>query len=94
MVIEIEIDYTGGTDKDKTLDSTIGDSHKTDNMDVIVGEEGIDIKIMTIEIEADKTLEETSVMLDVTIGKGVEQEKEVWHQGEMTVEDMIVQMQI
>ena len=64
-------------DKDKTLDPTIGDSHKTDNMDVIVGEEVIDVKIMTVEIEGDQTLEETSVMTDMTIGKGVEQEKEV-----------------
>ena len=63
-------------------------------MDVMVGEEVSDVKIMTVEIEGDKTIEETSVMTDMTIGKGVEQEKEVSHQGEMTVEDMIVQMQI
>ena len=30
-------------------------------------------QIMTIEIEADKTLEETSIMIDMTVGKGVEQ---------------------
>ena len=47
---------------------------------------------MTLEIKGDQALEETSVMTDMTIGKGVEQEKEVWHQGEMTVEDRIVQM--
>ena len=84
-MIEIEIDHTVGIDKDKTLDLTIGDNHKTDvyNMDVTIGEEAIDIKIMTIEvtveIEGDKTLEETSVMTDMTveIGIGAEQEKEV-----------------
>ena len=32
---------------------------------------------MTVEIEGDKTLEETSVMTDMTIGIEVEQEKEV-----------------
>ena len=45
------------------------------------GEEVIHAKIMimemTVEIEGDKTLEETSVMTDMTIGIGVEQEKEV-----------------
>ena len=81
MVIEIEIDHTVGTDKDKTLDPTIGDNYKTDSMDVIVGEEVIDVKIMTIEmtvdIEGDKTIGEASVMTDTTIEIGVEQEKEV-----------------
>ena len=46
-----------------------------------VGEEVIDIKIMiiemTVEIEGNKTLEEASVVIDMTIGIGVEQEKEV-----------------
>ena len=60
LVIEIEIDHTVGTDKDKTLDPAIEDSHKTDNMDVIVGEEVIDVKIMiieiTVEIEGDQTI--------------------------------------
>ena len=48
----IEIDHTVETDKDKTLDSTMGDNHKTDiyNMDVTVGEEVVDIKIMIIEM--------------------------------------------
>ena len=32
---------------------------------------------MTVEIEGDKTIEKTSVMTDMTRGKGVEQEKEV-----------------
>ena len=61
----IEIDHTVETDKDKTLDPSTGDNHKTDiyNMDMTVGEEVIDVKIMiiemTVEIEGDKTLEET-----------------------------------
>ena len=81
MVIEIEIDHTVGTDKDKTLDPTIGDNYKTDNVDMTVEEEVIDVKIMTIEmtveIEGEKTLGEASVMTDMTIEIGVEQEKEV-----------------
>ena len=81
LVIEIEIDHTVGTDKDKTLDPTIGDNYKTDSMHMIVGEEVIDVKFMTIamtvEIEGDKTLGEASVMTDTTIEIGVEQEKEV-----------------
>ena len=32
---------------------------------------------MTVEIEGDKTLEETSAMTDMTIGIGAEQEMEV-----------------
>ena len=86
-------------DKDKMLDLTIGDNHKTDvyNMDMTVAEEVIDTKIMTIEmtveIEGDKTLEKTSALTDMTIGIGVEQAKEVWYKGEMTAEDMIVQIQ-
>ena len=71
MIIEIEIDHIVGTDKDKTLDPTIGDSHKTDNVDVTVGEEVIDIKIMikemTVEIEGDKTLGKASAITDMTI---------------------------
>ena len=60
MVIEIEIDHSVETDKDKTLDLTIGDNHKIDvyNVDMTVGEEVIDIKIMiiemTVEWEGDK----------------------------------------
>ena len=84
FVIEIKIDHTVETLKDKTLDLTIGDNHKTDayNVDMTVGEEVIDAKIMitrvTIEIEGDKILEETLVMTDMTVetGMGVEQEKE------------------
>ena len=36
LVIEIEIDHSVETDKDKTLDLTVGDNHKTDiyNMDI------------------------------------------------------------
>ena len=70
-------------DKDKILDLTIGDNHKTDahNMDMAVEEEVIDIKIMiiemTVEIEGDKTLGEASIMTDMTIGIGVGQDKEV-----------------
>ena len=100
MVIEIEIDHSVETDKDKTLDLTIGDSHKRDtyNVDMTGGEEAIDIKIMiiemTAEIEGDKTLGEASIMTDQTIEIGVGQGKEVWHQGEMIIEGMIVQKQI
>ena len=38
---EIEIDHTVETDKDKTLDLTVGDDHKIDryNTDMTVGEE-------------------------------------------------------
>ena len=80
-----EIDYSVETDKDKTLDPTIGDNHKTSthNMDMTVGEEAIDIKIMivemTVKIEADKTLGETSIMTNMTIGIEVGQDEEVWH---------------
>ena len=60
------------------------DNHKTDiyNMDMTIGEETLDAKIMTIEvkvgIEADKILEEMQVMTGMTveIGTGVEQERE------------------
>ena len=81
LVQEMEIDHTVGTDKDKTLDPTIGDNHKTDNVDMTVGEEVMDVRIMiiemTVEIEGDKTLGEASVMTDMTIGIGVEQEKDI-----------------
>ena len=66
--------------RSKTLDPTIGDNHKTDayNVDMTVGEEVIDVKIiiieMTVEIEGDKTLGEASIM---TIGIETEHEKEV-----------------
>ena len=58
--------------QDKILGLIIEDNHKVDiyNMDIIVGEEVIDAKIMitemTIEIEGDKILEETLVMTDMT----------------------------
>ena len=82
---ETEIDHSVGIELtiDKTLDLTTGDNHKIDihRMDVTIGEEAIDIKIMiievTVEIEGDKTLEETSVMTDMTLEIGVQQEKEV-----------------
>ena len=81
LVIEIEIEHTVGTDKDKPLDPTIGDNHKTDNVNVTVGKEVIDVKTMIIEmtvgIEGDKTLREASVMTDVTMGIRVGQEEEV-----------------
>ena len=63
-MIEIEIDLSVAIDKDKTLDLTIGDKHKIDiyNVDMTVGEETTDVKIMiiqvTVGIEADKVLEE------------------------------------
>ena len=40
LMIEIEIDHTVETDRDKTLDPTIGDNHKTDmyNMDMTGGD--------------------------------------------------------
>ena len=68
-------------DKDKTLDPTVGDNHKTDvyNMDMTVGEEVMDIKIMilemTVEIEGYKSLEETLAMTDMTIA--IEAELEI-----------------
>ena len=101
MVIEIEIDHTVETDKNKTLDLTIGDNHKTNiyNVDVTVGQEVFDVKIVitevTVEMGGDKILEEMLAMTDMTIeaGVGVEQEKEAWHLGEMT-EDMTVQTQL
>ena len=70
-------------DKDKTLDLTIGGNHKANaqNVDMTVGEEDIEIKIMiiemTVEIKGDKSLGETSIMTDITIGIGVGQDKEV-----------------
>ena len=69
-------------DKDKFLDLTVGDNHKTDiyNVDMKVGEEAIDPKVMIIEMTAeiggDKILEEMSLMTDMIVGIGVEQEKE------------------
>ena len=52
LVIEIEIDHSVETDKDKTLDPTKGDKHKADayNVDMTVGEEAVDIKIVVIEM--------------------------------------------
>ena len=100
-MIEIEIDHSVEIKKDKTLDPTIGDNHKIDVpiMDVTIGEDAIDAKIMvlevTVEIELEYILEETSVMTGMTveIGIGVEQEKEASHLEEMT-EDITAQMQI
>ena len=60
-------------------------------MEMVGGEEVIDIKIiieMTVEIEGDKILEEASVIIEV------DQEKEAWHQEDIVIEDMTVQMQI
>ena len=59
-ILVIEIDPLVGTDKDKTLDLTIGDNCKIDayNVEMTVEEEIIDAKIiiieMTVEIEGDK----------------------------------------
>ena len=65
-------------DKDKALDPNTGDNH---SMDMTVGEEAINAKVliieMTVEIEGDKTLGETSIMTDMIIGIGVVQDKEV-----------------
>ena len=65
-------------------------------MEVTVGEDVIDIKIMiiemTIEIEGDKTLGQTPGMTEMMIGIEIGQDKEVGHQGEMITESMIVQM--
>ena len=74
------------TDKDKILDPTIGDSHKMDNVGMIIEEEIIDIKIiveMIAETEGDKTLGEVMIT-----------EAEVPHQEELVIEDIITQMQI
>ena len=75
MVTETEIDHVVEIHKGKTIDPTTGDNCKTDayNVEMIIGEEVIDIKIiieMTVEIEGDKILEEASVMIEV------DQEKE------------------
>ena len=70
--------------KDRTLDR-----HKAD-MGIAIGEEvkeKIIIEMIT-ETEEDKTLGETSVMIEVDQGK------EVPHLGEMVINDTIVQMQI
>ena len=58
FVTETEVEHLVVTDK--VLDPTIGDDHKRDNMEMIVEEEIIDIKIiveMIVEIEEDKILE-------------------------------------
>ena len=51
------------------------------NLDMTVGEEVLDVKIMitemTVEIEGDKTLGEALIMTDITIRIGVGQGKEV-----------------
>ena len=64
--------------KDKTVDPSIEHNHKTDNVDVTVGEDVMDIKIMiiemTVETEGDKILKETLAMTNMTIA---EQEIEV-----------------
>ena len=48
LVIETEIDHSVEIEKDKTLDLTIGDNCKIDihKVDVIIGQEAIDAKIM------------------------------------------------
>ena len=61
MQIETETDHSVGIKVtiDKTLDLTIGDNHKIDIhiMDMTIGEDAIDAKIMvlevTVETEAD-----------------------------------------
>ena len=59
MVIEIGIDNSVEIEKDKTLDLTLGDNHKikVHKVDMTIGEEAIDAKIIvlevTVEIEAD-----------------------------------------
>ena len=46
-------------EEDKTSDLTVGDNHKIDIhiMDVTVGEEAIDAKIMTIEVTVEIEVE-------------------------------------
>ena len=88
MVTEIEVEHLIVTDKDKTLDPTIGDGHKIDNVEMITKEEIIDVKStveMITETEEDKTLGEVSVMIT---------EGGAQHQLEMVTEDIIAQMQI
>ena len=69
--------------RQNVFDATVGENHKTDahNMDMIVVEELIDIKFiiieMTVEMEGDKALEETLIMTEMKIGRGVGQDKEV-----------------
>ena len=77
-VIETEIDHSVEIDKDKTLDLTIVDNHKIDIhlMDMTIEEETINVKIMTtevtVEIEVEYILEETSVLTGMTLEIGVE----------------------
>ena len=49
---KIEITHIVGIDKDKTLDPITGDSCKTDtyNVEMTIGEETIDVKIIIIII--------------------------------------------
>ena len=71
------------TDRDKILDPTIGDDHKTDNMGMIIEGETTDMKIiveMTVETGEDKIL--AVIIL----------EAEVQHQE--AIEDIIAQTQI
>ena len=54
LEIETEIDHSVGIELtiDKTLDLTIGDNHKIDvhRMDMTIGEEAIDAKIVELEV--------------------------------------------
>ena len=58
-MIETEIDLSVEIGKVKTLDITIVDNHKIDVhiMDVTIGEEAIDIKIMIIEVTVEIEVE-------------------------------------
>ena len=57
LVIKIEIDHSVEIDYDKkTLDLTVGDNHKIDiyNVDVTIGEEAIDTKIMVLKVTVEQ----------------------------------------
>ena len=83
LVTKIEVEHLIMTDRDKILDPTIGDNHKTGNVGTIMEGETTDIKIiveMTVGTEEDKILE-----VIIT-------EAEVQHQE--AIEDIIAQTQI
>ena len=60
LVIEIEVEHLIVIDRDRTLDLTIGDSHKIGNVETLIEVEVIHVKIMVemiAEIKEDRILE-------------------------------------
>ena len=85
LVIEIEVEYLIVIDRDRTLDLTIGDGHKIDDVETLIEVEIIHIRIMVEmipEIKEDKILE-VSVMIT---------EAEAQQQEEMVTECIIAQV--